>query len=293
MIAQNTRYGIVAGNGLLPLTLANRLSEQGNQPVIIGIEGEAGDALSAYNCTLLPLERIAYSLPHMKKSGVTHVILAGGVRRRPQTLKLRVPMVIWRDLPAALFALKRGDDGLLAAMVRMFERHGLKVIGAHDILPDHVAPYGVVVGSSPMKSLKLTIQAGVNAATIIGAHDIGQAVVAMGCRVIAVEGLEGTDQMLARVAALRKEGRIDASAKPVLIKLAKPGQELRADMPVIGPATIEGCKAAGISLICISAGSTMIMDVGNTLSQATLAGIDIYGIDPNEWAQVSQGSQLL
>ena len=85
MIAQNTRYGIVAGNGLLPLTLASRLSEQGNQPVIIGIEGEADAALGAYNCSLLPLERIAYSLPHMKKSGVTHVIFAGGVRRRPQT----------------------------------------------------------------------------------------------------------------------------------------------------------------------------------------------------------------
>ena len=283
MTGEKKRYGIIAGSGLLPLTLAKRLSENCVEPFVIGIEGEADNALSVYDCVSLPLERIAYSVPILQKNKVTHVVFAGGVKLRPKPLSLRVPVKLWPDLPAALLGLKRGDDGLLATMVHMFERHGLKIIGAHDILPDHVAPYGVVSGSVPVQASHATIRAGVSAAILIGAQDIGQAVVAVGRRVIAVEGIEGTDQMLARVAGFRKDGRIDAKARPVLVKLAKPNQELRADMPVIGPATIDGCYAAGISLICVSADTTMIMDVENTLKQAKIAGVDIFGIQPNEW----------
>jgi UDP-2,3-diacylglucosamine hydrolase len=287
MTSKAKRYGIVAGNGLLPLTLATRMAENGGNPFIIGIEGEAGAALHSFDFVTLPLERIAYSVPLFKKNSVTHVVFAGGVKQRPKPLGLRVPFSLWPDLPAALLALKRGDDGLLAAMVQMFERHSIKIIGAHEILPDHVAPFGVIAGSKPAKKLNPTIRAGVSAAKMIGAHDIGQAVVALGRRVIAVEGIEGTDQMLARIAGLRAEGRLNGQAQPVLIKMAKPNQELRADMPVIGPATIEGCKAAGIALICLSAGSTMIMDVARTIQDAKLAGIDILGIDPDEWDEPS------
>jgi UDP-2,3-diacylglucosamine hydrolase len=280
------RFGIIAGNGLLPVTVAQRLAARGESPFIIGIEGEAGDGLRLHDFALLPLEKIAYSVPLFKKHGVTHVVFAGGVKLRPKASKLRVPVSLWPDLPTALLALKRGDDGLLATMVKMFERHGIAIMGAHEILPDHVAPFGVIAGVKPKVNLNPTILVGVKAAKIIGIHDIGQAVVALGRRVIAVEGIEGTDQMLGRVAALQAEGRIQLKADLVLVKIAKPNQELRVDMPVIGPATIEGCRAAGIDLICISAGSTMIMDVARTLENAKLAGVSIFGINPEEWGAV-------
>jgi UDP-2,3-diacylglucosamine hydrolase len=281
------RYGIIAGNGLLPVTVAQRLADRGDNPFVIGIEAEADKALAKFDFIQLPLEKIAYSVPLFKEQGVGQAIFAGGVKLRPKASKLRVPMSLWPDLPNALLALKRGDDGLLAAMVRMFERHGVSIVGAHEILPDHVAAYGVISGIKPKAALSATVQAGVSAAKIIGAHDIGQAVVALGRRVIAVEGIEGTDQMLARIAALRHEGRIQAHSDLVLVKIAKPNQELRADMPVIGPATIEGCKAAGIGLICISAGSTMMMDVARTLESAKMAGINIFGINPDDWSSVA------
>ena len=235
------------------------------------------------DCVLLPVEKIAFALPILKKAGANRVIFAGGVKRRPKPSSLRVPMSLWLEIPSILVALGRGDDSLLVALVNMFERHGMKIIGAHEVLPDHVAPNGVIAGAKPKASIEPAIRAGILAATIIGAQDIGQAVVAMGRRVIAVEGIEGTDQMLARVAALRAEGRIQRGAELVLVKLAKPKQELRADMPVIGPTTIEGCKSAGITLICISAGSTLMMDVAQTLEQAKSAGLSIFGVNPEEW----------
>jgi UDP-2,3-diacylglucosamine hydrolase len=278
------RIGIIAGSGLLPLTLARRLVAQGETPVMIGMEGEAGPELAEFNPVSLSLERIAYAVPFFKKQGVTHAIFAGGVKRRPKASALRVPVAIWPDVPRVLLALKRGDDGLLGVLVSMMERHGIAMIGAHDILPDHVASYGVIAGSKRDKKLEPVIQVGVAAALIIGSHDIGQAVVVLGRRVIAVEGLEGTDQMLKRVAELRSAGRIENKAELVLIKIAKPDQELRADMPTIGPDTIFGCQAAGIHTICISAGSTLIMDVKQTVGQAKAFGISITGIDPQEWA---------
>lgn len=283
MIIQGKRYGIVAGSGLLPITLAERLTAEGVPLQIARIAGEADPALNVYNGIELSLERIAHALPFFKMNGTTHLIFAGGVKRRPNVAALRVPVSLWSSLPSIALALTRGDDGLLATLVRLLERHGISMVGAHDILPDHVAAYGVISGTKPLITLNPTIAAGVHAAVIIGTHDIGQAVVAFGRRVIAVEGIEGTDQMLARVAALRATGRINSRAKLVLIKIAKPGQELRADMPVIGPDTIAGCKAAGIGLICVSANSTMIMDVERTIHEAKLAKVSIIGIDPAEW----------
>ena len=283
MIATARRYGIIAGSGMLPVTLAERLVENGDKPVIVGIAGEVDAALRTYDFKVLSLAKIAYALPFFKQQNVTHIIFAGGVQSRPKATALRVPLSLWPEVPAALVALKKGDDGLLGALVRMFERHALKVIGAHEILQDHVAQLGVIIGGKPAASSEVTIHAGVAAARMIGQLDIGQAVVALGRRVIAVEGLEGTDQMLARILALRSNGRINSDAKPVLIKIAKPRQELRVDMPVIGPQTVNGCKAAGIELICVSAESTMIMEVGKTLELAKKSGISIYGLSPEEW----------
>jgi UDP-2,3-diacylglucosamine hydrolase len=282
-MSEKRRIGITAGSGLLPVTLAHRIAADGASPVIIGMEGEAGPDLFAFDFTSLPLERIAYAVPIFRKRGVTHAIFAGGVKQRPKASALRVPVRLWPDLPAVLLALKRGDDGLLGVLVKLMERHGISMIGAHEILPDHVSNSGLLAGPKPEKHLEPTIRIGVGAATIIGSQDIGQAVVAMGRRVIAVEGLEGTDQMLRRIADLRATNRIDANAQPVLIKIAKPGQELRADMPTIGPDTIAGCQAAGIKLICVSAGSTLIMDVKRSLEIANAAKISLMGIDPQEW----------
>ena len=283
MTSKPERYGLVAGNGLLPVKLVERLRAMGQQPSIVGIEGECDPSLTTSNDAILPLEKIAYALPILKKAGANRIIFAGGVKRRPKISALRVPIMLWPDVPSVVLALNRGDDSLLVAVVKMFERRGLKIIGAHTILPDHVAPFGVAAGTFPDGSYTDTIRTGVAAADIIGGLDIGQSVVVTGRRIIAVEGIEGTDQMLKRVASFRVNGQIDANAKPVLIKLAKPGQELRTDMPVIGPKTIENCVAAGIALICISANTTLIMESEQTLQTARAAGISIIGIDPADW----------
>ncbi|MGL4406278.1 MAG: DUF1009 domain-containing protein, partial [Notoacmeibacter sp.] len=99
------RYGIVAGNGILPLTLAKRLKENATPPFIVSIAGEAHSDLSQYSGTALPLEKIAYSLPVLKQHGATHVVFAGGVKQRPKPLALRVPLSLWPEVPGAVYAL--------------------------------------------------------------------------------------------------------------------------------------------------------------------------------------------
>jgi UDP-2,3-diacylglucosamine hydrolase len=175
--------------------------------------------------------------------------------------------------------LSRGDNDLLSFLVRLMERHGITIVGAHEILPDHVAPFGRA-GVKGVSERQSTLAAdAIKAALAIGRLDIGQGVVAIGRRIVAVEGAEGTDAMLARIAELRLLGRVHATEPAILAKLAKPEQELRADMPTIGPKTIEGAKAANIAQIYLSANAALIMEAGRTIAAADAAGIAIIGVD--------------
>jgi UDP-2,3-diacylglucosamine hydrolase len=290
MTAAGSRYGVIAGSGQLPIDVARSLAEAGRNPFVIRIAGEADAALLAFSGAELPVSHIAHAVLTLKRAGVAKVVMAGGVGRRPSPWSLRVPLRLWPSLPSALGGLRSGDDRLLRLLIALFERHGLQVVGAHEILPEHVAPLGVIHGRSAPPGLAPAIRSGVAAALALGRLDIGQAVVAAGKRVIAVEGLEGTAEMLARVVRLREAGRLQFGAACILVKLAKPGQELRADMPAIGPDTITSCKAAGVHWIFLSAGSAMVLDAANVAAAATEAGISIIGIDPSQWDQEAMPS---
>jgi UDP-2,3-diacylglucosamine hydrolase len=280
MIARPHRHAIFAGRGSLPIELAARLVANGEKPFVIRMTGEAGPELADFDGIDLPLERIAHALPAMRKAGVSHVVLAGGVNRRPRWQALRAPWSLMVEIPRIAAMLASGDNDLLAFIVRLLERHGLTMVGAHSILPDHVVPSGPA-GRVKVHTLNPgDIASAVSAARVIGAADIGQAIVAVGRRIVAVEGAEGTDAMLARVAQLRASGRIDDKAPALLAKFAKPGQELRADMPTIGPATIDGAKAAGVTVILVGADNTLMMEAGETLRRADAAGIAIVGHEP-------------
>lgn len=278
------RIGIVAGRGRLPVELAERLQRDGMKPFIVRMAGEAGEALDAHDGTTLALERIAYAIPALKAAGVTDVILAGGVNRRPVLGAVRAPLSLLPQLPRFLGMLTRGDNDLLSFIVSVLESKGITVIGAHSVLPDHVMPNGALGRIKPNAQCAASAGKATEAALEIGRLDIGQAVVVQGRRIIAVEGAEGTDAMLARVAELHRNGRIPAGRPAVLAKFAKPGQELRADMPTIGPDTITGAQAAGIEAIYLSAGNTLVMDVAQTREAADAAGIAVMGVEPGAQA---------
>ncbi|MBA3447458.1 MAG: UDP-2,3-diacylglucosamine diphosphatase LpxI [Pseudaminobacter sp.] len=280
------KVAIVAGSGRLPVNVAERLAETGRRPFVVMLEGEAdpNSSLASFENEELPLERFAELAGLLKRRGVTHVVLAGGISRRPRWREIRPSFALLSVLTKALLALARGDDGLLKTLVRGLEARGFKVMGAHEIVPDLVATEGSMTRAAPSRRDMPDLKAALEAARAIGALDIGQGAVSIGGRVVAVEGIEGTDGLLARVKDLRGHGRIAGKKRGVLVKCAKPGQELRADLPTIGPATVLAAHAAGLAGIGVEAGHSLILDFGDMVERADALGLFVVGLPAGEAA---------
>jgi DUF1009 family protein len=181
-------------------------------------------------------------------------------------------------LPRLVPALGRGDNALLGTVVKLIEGLGPKVVGAHELVPDLLAEEGVMTKARPTSADRRDLDAAFAAAKAIGALDIGQAAVAVGGRVIAVEGIEGTDGLLARAKALRAHPRLSGKRRGVVVKCAKPGQELRADLPTIGPQTVRAAHEAGLAGIGVEAAHSLILDRETVRSAADSLGLFVVGL---------------
>jgi len=279
-LAPTDRVAVIAGSGRLPANVVDGLVASGHAPFVVLAAGEADDdtALRAHDHVTLEIEDFATLIPLLRKKGVTHVVMAGGVGRRPNWWRMRPTPSLLSVAAKALYALSRGDDGLLRTIVRVFEDKGFKVVGAHEIVPDLLAVEGLLTKASPTAADRRDLDAALAAAKAIGGLDIGQAAVAIGGRVIALEGIEGTDGLLERTKALRSHGRIAAAKRGVLVKCAKPSQELRADLPAIGLVTVEGAHAAGLAGIGVEAGRSLILDHAAVIARADALGLFVVGL---------------
>ncbi|HEV8679668.1 MAG TPA: UDP-2,3-diacylglucosamine diphosphatase LpxI, partial [Stellaceae bacterium] len=204
---------------------------------------------------------------------VRDLVLAGGVRR-PTLASLRPD---WR---AAKFLARvgyraLGDDGLLSAIVKELEREGFRVIGADQLLREASLPEGPLGRFCPDTDALADIAHGMRLARAIGALDIGQAVVVQQGLVLGVEAIEGTDGLLRRCGALRRDG-----PGGVLVKMEKPGQERRADRPTIGPQTVSLAAESGLRGIAAGAGATLVLDPDEVIRLADEAGIFVVGVRP-------------
>lgn len=279
-LAQGSRVAIIAGSGRLPVDVAASVAANGRSPFVISLDGEVdAEALQAYPGTSVTLESFASIPAILRREAITHVVLAGGVSRRPDPRRFPFNLSLLRLLARALNALRKGDDGLLRAVVKGLEEEaGVKVVGAHEVAPDLLAAEGPLTTLRASKGDIRDIEAGLAAARAIGALDIGQAAVAVGGRAIALEGIEGTDGLLERVRLLRDNGRIRSNRRGVLVKCPKPGQELRADLPAIGPATVDGAHAAGLAGIAVEAERTLILDHDAVVARANELGLFVVGV---------------
>jgi DUF1009 family protein len=169
-----------------------------------------------------------------------------------------------------------GDDGLLSHIVKLLKEEGFEMISATDILDDLLAPEGVLGIHKPDKADLQDILRGKEVARLMGAGDVGQAVVVQEGLVLGVEAIEGTEGLLSRCRVLRREGR-----GGVLVKMAKPNQSRAVDLPTIGLATIHQAKAAGLRGIAVEAGSTQILDQKAVVEAANAAGLYLIGINPS------------
>ena len=163
-------------------------------------------------------------------------------------------------MPRAIRHFYGGDDHLLTGMARMLEDHGFRLLGAHEVAPEILVAEGALGQISPSQQDMADIARGFDVLRTIGPFDIGQAVVVANSHVLAVEAAEGTDQMLARVAELRRSRRVRHPGIGVLVKAPKPGQDRRFDLPSIGPRTIDGVIAAGLAGIAVVAGGTIVAE---------------------------------
>ncbi len=276
VVASPGRVGILAGGGRLPLTIAESVIERGGSVHIVGIEDEADASIARFPHTWVNWGQVGRMVSTLRKRADALVIV-GGVRR-PNLWKLRPDWGFFVSLPQILEMMAGGgDDSVLSRVVRFFEAKGIAVRGAHEVAPGLLALVGPAGALSLDRQGLADAELGFTVRAALGVLDAGQAVVTEGGRVLAIEGAEGTDAMLRRVADLRG-ARDGASRSGVLAKGPKPGQELRVDMPTVGPRTVEGAAAAGLAGVAVEAGAVILLDRTEAVEAADAHGIAIEGL---------------
>lgn len=268
------RLGILAGGGDLPARLAQAARASGREPVLVAFEGHTEPAtVEGVPHLWSRFGAAATILDFLRAQGVAELVFAGPVRR-PSFSEIRPD---WRAAKflAKVGARALGDDGFLRAIARGLEEEGFRVVGIQDILRDLLAPAGNLGAVVPDAAAELDIARGVEVARALGALDVGQAAVVQQGLVLGVEGIEGTDALIARCGGLRRDG-----PGGVLVKVKKPQQDRRLDLPTIGVRTVEGAAAAGLRGIAIEAGGALLMDRAATIAAADGAGLFLVGIEP-------------
>ncbi|HEY2131935.1 MAG TPA: UDP-2,3-diacylglucosamine diphosphatase LpxI [Acetobacteraceae bacterium] len=267
--------GILAGGGTLPGRVAAAASAAGRPVFMIGFEGYAEAAvLAPFPHAVVRLGAAGRILELLRAHHCRDLVLVGPVKR-PSVFDLRPDMEGTRILARVGRAAFAGDDGLLAAVVRVLGEEGFAVLGAHEILTEALGPRGLLTSHVPDAQALSDIERGCQVVRALGAVDVGQACVVQQGIALCVEAIEGTDAMLARAAGLRRDG-----AGGVLVKLVKPGQDRRADLPTIGPGTIAAAQAAGLRGVAFEAGGTILAEREATIAAAERAGLFLLGLDP-------------
>ncbi|WP_117191350.1 LpxI family protein [Rhizobium terrae] len=280
-LAPKGRLAIIAGKGFLPLHVARAARETGEMPLVVALANEADQSFEDFEMVSVGVGDLAAIERLFREKGVTRVILSGGVARRPDWRDIHPTFRTILKIPSVVRTLlSGGDDSVLQMVIKLIEGMGCKVLGAHEIVAGLLARTGPLGAHQPSQDDRRDIEKAVEAARRLGELDIGQGAVSVGGRVVALEGVEGTDRMLERVAALRAEGRISARRKGVLVKLCKPQQDMRADLPTIGPSTVENAIKAGLAGIAIEAGRALVLEEARMIAVADAAGLFVCGIDP-------------
>jgi UDP-2,3-diacylglucosamine hydrolase len=266
---------ILAGSGKLPEYLAEGLFRKGDAPLCVSIDGQADRWIGRFDHLSIKSVQVGVLVRALKARQVKQVVLAGGLRARPSLWSLRPDWVSLTNFLRFYKALGMGDDALLRCVIALLEEQGFEVIGAHEILPELTAPKGVLTKRQPTDSDKRDRDMALAAALAAGRDDLGQAAVAIAGKIAGIEDAKGTDAMLLRVEKLYTGERIAACG--VLAKAVKPQQERRADLPSIGPETVDNAVRAGLAGIAVSAGSSLILDRDEVVKRANAAGIFVEG----------------
>ncbi len=271
----NGRVGIIAGGGTLPAAVADACRRAGYSPFVVGLKGNASADIERFPHIYAHLGEVGRMLRTLKKERCDRVVLVGSVRR-PNIFKLKIDSGFARHLPQLLRLFKGGDDTVLRRVARFFEERGFEVVASHELAPSLLAPAGIFSSASPSAQDLEDIAHGFRVVNVLGTLDIGQAAVVARRYVLAVEAAEGTDAMLRRCRELNAWGF--TARKGVLVKAPKPAQDLRLDLPAIGPRTVELAAEAGLAGIAVAAGAVLLANQEELVEKADKSGVFLYGV---------------
>lgn len=265
----NNALGLIAGKGLLPLTIIQTCLEQGRSVVVIWIDqgDPIPEILSQTVHQIVNIAAVGKTIKFLKKHHVSQLVFAGSIHR-PSWTSLR-PDAGGLKLLSQLKNLKQqGDNSLLSLIIRFFETQDFSVIGVQHIVPELLISAGTHTKCLPTAEVSDDINKGKHIIQLLSDEDIGQSIVLQQGVVLGIEAIEGTDKLIERCGTYTLKG-----SKPILIKRKKKNQDARIDLPTIGLNTVEQCFKSGFQGIAVEAGQTLILD-----KDAVIKALNHYGM---------------
>jgi UDP-2,3-diacylglucosamine hydrolase len=262
------RVGLIAGNGRFPLIFARTARSEGVSVVAVAHEGETLPELTGLvdAITWIQVGELGRMISSFRDAGIDRAVMAGGIRKAA-LLEHFAPDERGMQFLARVGSL--GDDTLLRGVAAELEGEGITVVESTLFLATLLAPHGALTTRQPNDAEWRDIRHGVAVAKAIGRWDIGQSVVVKSGIVLAVEAIEGTDATIQR----------GGCAGAVVVKVSKPQQDLRFDVPAVGLETVRVCTAAGVAVLALEAGKTLLLDKDDLLQQAAADGLSIVGVE--------------
>jgi len=271
--------GLIAAGGVMPFAVADSLLARGIQPVLFALKGACDPvAVERFRHHWISVGQVGRAMKLFRAENCRDLVFIGTLVR-PALSEIRLDWVTLRVLGRVWAAYRGGDDHLLSGIGRILEQDGFRMVGIKDVAPDLLVPEGCLTRTRPDENAAADIARGREVLRALSPFDIGQAAIVIDGHVVGVEDIEGTDGLLARVARLRKEGRIRAKAgRGVLVKAPKSGQDLRFDLPTVGPRTVEGAAAAELAGIAVVAGNTIVVEPQAMIEKADAAALFVTGL---------------
>ncbi len=271
-MTEGKTLGLIAGNGMMPVEIIRHCNQHNIPVFVVGLEPFATEEqLSEAPHIFARMGEAGKILKAMKEHNVHEIVLAGGIKR--PSFKELIPDWEAVKIIAKIAMKKMSDDNLFRVVMDEIESRGFKVVGIEEVVPDMLFQEGIYGKVKPSKEDMDDIERGWTVAKAIGAVDVGQAVVVQEGLVLAMEAIEGTDMVLSRAAQLRKPGK-----SPVMVKVLKPGQDMRVDLPAIGLQTMELFVKYGIGGIAVEAGGILLIEKDAVIKKADENGIFIIGL---------------
>ena len=282
-VSENKKLGLIAGNGSFPLLLLDAARAQGAQVVVAAIREETSPLIENRGAAAvhwLSLGELGKLIDTFKREGVSTAIMAGQVKHKQIFSAIRPD---WR-LAKVLFSLgTRNTDSLIGAVAKVLEDEGIHLISSTSYLEPLLARPGVLTRRAPSEAEQKNIDYGRQVARHLAQYDIGQTVVIAESACVAVEAMEGTDATILRAGEIMKSAahapahdvETALSRALTVVKVAKPNQDMRFDVPVIGVKTIETMQRAGATCLAVDAGKCLFLDGEKIVAAADNAGIAI------------------